>query len=43
MGYSDETWYVGSGGYKNNTCVPVITEWAYLIPHLHICYKKANL
>ena len=43
MGHSDETWYAGSGGYKNNPCVPVITKCAYLITHLHICYKKANL
>ena len=43
MGYSDKTRYVGSGGYKNNPCVPVISKWAYLIPHLHFCYKKANL
>ena len=42
-GYIDETWYVGSGGYKNSPWVPVITECTYLIPHLHICYKKANL
>ena len=26
-----------------NPCVPVITECAYLIPHVYICYKKANL
>ena len=43
MGHSDQTWYVGSGGYKNNPCVPVITKCEYLITHLHICYKKANL
>ena len=26
MDYSDEMWYVGSGGYKNNTCVLFITK-----------------
>ena len=43
MGYSDETWYVGSGGYKNNPCESVITNCAYLIPHLHICYIKRQI
>ena len=44
MDYSDKTWYVGSGGYKYNPCVPdIITEYAYLIPHLHICDEKTNV
>ena len=43
MGYGDKTWYVGSGGYEYNPCVPAITECIYLILDLHICYKKANL
>ena len=29
--------------YKNTPCVPVITKCAYLIPHLQICHKKANI
>ena len=44
-----QTWYVGSGGQKY--LLPtrsVVTEWAYLIRHLHICsdwliIEKANI
>ena len=34
MGYIDETWYVGSDEHK---WWSVVTKYAYLIPHLHIC------
>ena len=48
MGYIDETWYVGSDGHKYYTCGLVVTNCAYLIPHLHICSdwlitKKSNI
>ena len=32
-----QTWYVGSGGAQVLPTWSVVTECAYLIPHLHIC------
>ena len=33
-----QTWYVGSGGTQVLPTWSVVTDWAYLIPHLHICF-----
>ena len=43
-----QTWYVGSGGAQVLPMWSVVTECAYLIPHLHICSdwlitKKSNI
>ena len=50
MGYSDETWYVGSSGHKYYPQWSVVTKCVCLIglPHLHIysdwlITKKANI
>ena len=43
-----KTWYVGSGGAQVLPTWSVVTEYAYLIPHSHICSdwlitKKSNI
>ena len=48
MGYVDETWYVGSDGYKYFPCGLSSVNVHILMPHLHICSdwlitKKSNI
>ena len=38
-----KTWYVGSGGAQVLRTWSVITECAYLTPHLHICSNNKKV